>query len=117
MNSTTALARARELMRRRPAALDLLQQYDFRNFWLANAGSDLGDHLRFVAVAWLVLHLTDSVLWVGLILGIRALPIIALALFGGAVTDRVDRRATSRCHTLGYGGSRPSDRLFWSRPG
>ena len=93
MSSTTALARARDLIRRRPAALDLLRQYDFRNFWLANAGSDLGDHLRFVAVAWLVLQLTDSVLWVGLILGIRALPATALALFGGAVTDRVDRRA------------------------
>ena len=51
MSSTTALARARDLISRRPPALDLLRQYDFRNFWLANAGSDLGDHLRFVAVA------------------------------------------------------------------
>ena len=87
MSSTTVLARARDLIKRRPAALDLLRQHDFRNFWLSNAGSDLSDHLRFVAVAWLVLQLTDSVLWVGLILGIRALPTTALALFGGAVTD------------------------------
>ena len=41
----------------------------------------------------MVLQLTDSVLWVGVIVGIRAVPTTLLALFGGAVTDRLDRRA------------------------
>ncbi len=107
MNPLPTLVRAKELVSRRPAAFDLLRQRNFRNFWLANAGSDLGFELRFVAASWLALQLTDSALWVGLILGIRAVPIIALALFGGAVTDRVDRRqilivARSAVAALGF---------------
>ena len=64
MKSTSAMARAKNLVARRPVAVDLLRGRDFRNFWLANAASDLGIALRLVAVGWLVLELTDSALWV-----------------------------------------------------
>ena len=48
--------------------------------------------LRFVAVAWLVLQLTDSPFWVGMIAGVRAFPVIAFGLIGGVVSDRMDRK-------------------------
>ena len=92
MSGMLAVTRAKEMIRWRPAALDVLRLEEFRYFWLANAGADLGVELRFLAASWLVLDLTDSALWVGLVGGIRAVPIVVLGLLGGAATDRLDRR-------------------------
>ena len=88
-----SLTRTRAFLGRRPAAVDLLRLRDFRYFWLSTVGSDLGLELRMVATIWLALVLTDSPLWVGVVAGVRAVPVVALVLFAGAVTDRVDRRS------------------------
>ena len=45
-----------------------------------------------VAQAWLVLVLSDSALYVGLVAAVGTLPILVLALLGGVVADRTDRR-------------------------
>jgi len=41
---------------------------------------------------WVVLELTHSDGWVGLAAGLPTIPVIALAMFGGAITDRFNRR-------------------------
>ena len=41
---------------------------------------------------WVVLELTHSDGWVGLAAGLPAIPVIALAMFGGAIADRFNRR-------------------------
>ena len=45
-----------------------------------------------MAIAWLVLELTDSKLLMGITNSLPALPIILLSLFGGVISDRFDRR-------------------------
>jgi hypothetical protein len=47
--------------------------------------------MSLVAMGWLVLELTDSPAALGLTGAFAALPLIALALVGGLVADRVDR--------------------------
>jgi MFS family permease len=86
------LTRAKALAKWRPAALDVLRLRDYRYFWLSNATADLNYSLRITATSWLVLQLTSSPLWVGLVGGVSGIPAIVLALVGGAVSDRADRR-------------------------
>lgn len=45
---------------RRPAALDVLAERDFRWFLTSAAFADLAITLRFVALAWVMLEITDS---------------------------------------------------------
>ena len=80
------------LLARRPAALALLRVRDFRVFWLSGLGGGFGLNLWFLAASWLMLELTNSQLWVGLIGGAVALSATTLVLFGGAITDRGNRR-------------------------
>jgi len=41
---------------------------------------------------WLVLQLTNSALWLGVVGFCSSIPVLLLTLFGGVVADRVDRR-------------------------
>jgi MFS family permease len=52
----------------------------------------MGQTMEFVALAWLVLQLTNSALSIGAAGLAQAAPRIALVFVGGAVADRVDRR-------------------------
>ena len=65
-----------------------------RNFTLIWGGlivSNVGTWMQNVANGWLVLQLTNSPLWLG-VLGLSfALPMIVLPPFAGAVVDRVNR--------------------------
>lgn len=76
-----------------PQGLTALRE---RNYVLYLAGqftSQLGTWAEQTAVAWILYELTDSPLLLGLSGLARAVPMIALSLFGGAVADRVPRRA------------------------
>lgn len=67
-----------------------------RNYVLYIAGqftSQLGSWAEQTAVAWILYELTNSPLLLGLSGLARAVPMIALTLLGGAVADRVQRRA------------------------
>lgn len=67
-----------------------------RNYVLYIAGqftSQLGSWAEQTAVAWILYELTNSPLLLGLSGLARAVPMIALTLLGGAVADRVPRRA------------------------
>ncbi len=77
---------------RLPAGLAALRE---RNFVLYVAGqftSRLGDWIELTAVSWILYELTGSPLLLGLSGLFRAAPMIVLALFGGAIADRVSRR-------------------------
>ena len=65
-----------------------------RNFALLFSGlivSNTGTWMQNVAGGWLVLQLTNSPLWLGLLGLSFALPMTILPLFAGAVVDRVHR--------------------------
>jgi MFS family permease len=75
-----------------PRGLTALRE---RNYVLYVAGqfiSQLGAWVEQTAVAWILYEMTNSPLLLGLSGLFRALPMIALVLFGGAIADRVPRR-------------------------
>src|SRR5450759_5600748 len=68
--------------------------FQHRNFvllWVGLIVSNVGTWMQNVACGWLVLQLTNSPLWLGLLGLSFALPMVVLPLFAGAVVDRVHR--------------------------
>ncbi len=68
-----------------------LHNRNFTLLWSGSIVSNVGTWMQSVAQGWLVLQLTNSPLWLGLLGLSFALPMILLPLFGGAVVDRVHR--------------------------
>lgn len=64
----------------------------FRTLWVASIISNVGSFLQAVAASWLMLELTDSAMWVGLMAASSTLPLLFLSLAAGAVADMFDRR-------------------------
>lgn len=73
-------------------ALEALKIKNFRFLLAADFFGFLGFNTRLMVQGWVVLELTNSDGWVGLVAGLPAIPVIALALLGGTITDRVNRR-------------------------
>ncbi|MDH3291493.1 MAG: MFS transporter [Gemmatimonadota bacterium] len=78
--------------RRRPPLFPALQHRDFRLFYAGFVVSLLGVWMQRVAQSWLVLELTDSAFWVGLVDALGSLPVLVFTLYAGVVADRVSRR-------------------------
>ena len=72
--------------------LGLLGIRDFRLLWMVTGLSFTGIQMRMMALSWLVLEITDSTMWVGIVNGIAAVPVLLLSLYAGALGDRVDKR-------------------------
>jgi len=68
-----------------------LQHRNFNILWAGLIVSNTGTWMQNVAQGWLVLQLTNSPLWLGLLGLSFAVPMIVLPLVGGAVVDRIDR--------------------------
>ncbi len=64
----------------------------FRTLWMASIFSNVGSFLQAVAASWLMLELTGSAAWVGLMAASATLPLLFLSLAAGAVADMFDRR-------------------------
>ena len=64
----------------------------FRLLWTGQLVSLTGTQLRLVAIPYQVFLLSGSSFDVGFIGLFQAVPLMSLALFGGVVADRVDRR-------------------------
>ena len=78
-----------------PAALgvrDVLRIPAFRRLFVAQAISDVGDGMTYLALFLLVLDLTGSTAAVALMSILVALPPVTIGLFAGAIADRRDRR-------------------------
>jgi MFS family permease len=64
---------------------------NFRLLWSGLIVSNMGTWMQNVASGWLVLQLTNSPLWLGLLGFSFAVPMVILPPFAGAVVDRVNR--------------------------
>ncbi|MDP4192838.1 MAG: MFS transporter [Bacteroidota bacterium] len=68
-----------------------LQHRNFRLLWWGLLASNVGTWMQNVAQGWLVLHLTNSPLWLGLLGLSFAVPMIVFPFAGGVVVDRIDK--------------------------
>jgi MFS family permease len=81
-----------EFLRRHTIDTRPLRHIPFRRMFIGNAVANFGLQFTAVAVPVQMYSITRSSLWVGL-LGLAALiPLLVFSLWGGAVSDRVDRR-------------------------
>lgn len=78
--------------RPRPALLPAFRHRNFRLFYAGFVISLIGVWMQRVAQSWLVLELTDSAFWVGLIDALGSLPVLLFTLYAGVLADRVPRR-------------------------
>lgn len=69
-----------------------LSQRDFRLLWAGQSISLLGDGVFTVALAWQAYELSPRPATLSVVLLARSVPMLALLLFGGVVTDRFGRR-------------------------
>jgi MFS family permease len=75
------------------AFFDILRgNRNYRNCWLGQTVSEVGDHFNSVAVLSLALHLTGSGFTVGAVMLARVLPAVFAGPIAGVVLDRFDRR-------------------------
>jgi MFS family permease len=65
---------------------------EFRLLWSGAFISTIGTWMQSVAQSWLVLSMTGSAFYLGLIAFLADLPFMLFALVGGVVADRLDRR-------------------------
>lgn len=65
---------------------------DFRYLWFGTIFTQAGQWILNVALGWLMLVLTDSPLWVGLVGFFGGLPMLIIAVPAGIFIDRFDRR-------------------------
>jgi len=79
---------ARGLLR----AFIALRHRNFRLFWFGQLISLIGTWMQTTAQAWLVLELTHSAWWLGVVGALQFLPVLFLALFGGVLADRLPKR-------------------------
>jgi len=65
---------------------------DFRLMWSGAFTSTTGTWMQEIAESWLVLEMTGSAFYLGLMGFLGDLPILLFSLVGGVVADRIDRR-------------------------
>jgi predicted MFS family arabinose efflux permease len=72
-----------------------LRHKNFRLFYTGQSVSLLGSWMQSVALSWLVLILTDSAFYLGLVGALQTLPILLFSFWGGVVAD-----SRSKYHVL-----------------
>ncbi len=72
--------------------LRALRHADFRLFWAGNFLSNIGTWMQNVAQGWLVLELSNSAFWLGVVGFAASAPMLVFTLIGGVIADQVDRR-------------------------
>ena len=78
--------------RRYPDAVRVLAIPGFARLLASQALFDIGAVARTAAQSWVMYDLTGSNLWVGLVSGMRSIPILIFPIFAGAIADRFDKR-------------------------
>lgn len=73
--------------------LSALTRYrDYRQLWLSSLFTQIGQWMLQVTLGWVMLEMTDSPAYVGLIGFASGLPFLIVSIPAGALIDRVDRR-------------------------
>jgi MFS family permease len=75
-----------------PRLARALRHRDFRIFWTGNFLSNIGTWMQSIAQGWLVLKLTNSAFWLGMVGFCTSIPILLFALIGGVIADHVNKR-------------------------
>src|SRR5947207_5262094 len=75
-----------------PQGVRALRNRNFRLFWTGNFLSNIGTWMQNVAQGWLVLTLTNSSFWLGVVGFAGSIPFLIFTLFGGVFADRVNKR-------------------------
>ncbi len=75
-----------------PTPFPALRHRNFRLFFLGQATSLVGTWMQSVAQGWLVLQLTNSAYYVGLVSALGSLPVLLVSLPAGVFADRSNRR-------------------------
>jgi MFS family permease len=75
-----------------PKMARALRNPNFRLFWSGNFLSNIGTWMQNVAQGWLVLTLTNSAFWLGVVGFAGSIPFLFVTLLGGVVADQVDKR-------------------------
>lgn len=75
-----------------PRIARALRNRDFRLFWAGNFLSNIGTWMQNVAQGWLVLQLTNSAFWLGVVGFASTIPILLFALVGGVIADHFNKR-------------------------
>tara|TARA_B100001750_G_scaffold246390_1_gene268551 strand:- start:147 stop:1394 length:1248 start_codon:yes stop_codon:yes gene_type:complete len=71
--------------------ISLFSIRDYKFLVLSNFFIFAGYQIRVMAIAWIVLDITESEKMMGLINALPGISVITLSLFGGALADRVER--------------------------
>jgi len=71
---------------------DLLKISPFRNLWLAQAISQLGDSFYFVVSMFMAEKLTGSLAMVGIVGAAGSVPFLLFGPYAGVMADRLDRQ-------------------------
>ncbi|MCL5773107.1 MAG: MFS transporter [Firmicutes bacterium] len=69
-----------------------LKHRNFRLFWFGQLISLIGSWMQIVAQGWLVLKLTNSPFYLGLVGALAGLPVLIFSLFAGVIADRLNKR-------------------------
>ncbi len=75
-----------------PAIVRALRNDDYRLFWGGCLLSNVGTWMQNVAQGWLVLELSNSSYWLGMVGFAASFPFLLFTLFGGVIADRVNKR-------------------------
>lgn len=74
------------------SATSVLRNRGFRNLFLGQAISQLGDSFYNLIFMFMVMHLTKNPVLTGLVAACEWLPFLALGPYAGVIADRMDRR-------------------------
>jgi MFS family permease len=65
---------------------------NYRRYYSGQAISLIGTWMQMTAQSWLVLTLTHSSTFLGVVVALQTLPVLVLGPYGGVIADRVDKR-------------------------
>jgi MFS family permease len=75
-----------------PPIVRALRNEDYRLFWGGCLLSNVGTWMQNVAQGWLVLELSNSSFWLGMVGFAASVPFLLFTLLGGVIADRVSKR-------------------------
>lgn len=75
-----------------PPIVRALRNEDYRLFWGGCMLSNVGTWMQNVAQGWLVLELSNSSFWLGVVGFAASVPFLLFTLLGGVIADRVSKR-------------------------
>ncbi len=84
-----------------PASTPLLRNRDYLWWFAGDSAGQLGTAMRTLALSYLAFHLTGRISSSGILGTTMGVTTIIVAIFGGAIVDRMDRRRAMVCYGIG----------------